>query len=253
MIHFHRDPFRYVLRLTIVAGWPFDLVKKASCAGSKFQLRRTIHKVISESAIYIPGFSMSDDELIRQALDAGIRTRQEMFASCSEALKTAAGWIAEAMRSGHALLLCGNGGSAADCQHLATEFVVRLTADSRRGALPALALTTDTSTLTAASNDFGFNHVFSRQVEALGRSGDVLIAISTSGRSANLLEAAKSAHARGLKVIAFLGAMKRDLGELADLCLLIPSNDSQRVQEGHITAGHILVALVEKRLAEAGS
>ena len=190
------------------------------------------------------------DQLIRQALEASARTKQDMVAACTEELKTAARWIAEAMNQGHTLFLCGNGGSAADCQHLATEFVVRLTSQSQRKALPAIALTTDTSTLTAASNDFGFGKVFSRQIEALGRPGDILIAISTSGRSPNVLEAARAARSHGLKVIAFLGQQKRELGELADLSLCIPSDDSQRVQEGHITAGHSLVALVEIMLEE---
>lgn len=193
---------------------------------------------------------MSDDELIRSALESSARIKQEMITACLEPLKTAALWIAEAMKKGHVLLLCGNGGSAADSQHISTEFVVRLTSQTRRGALPAIALTTNTSTLTAAANDFGFDKIFSRQIEALGRAGDVLIAISTSGHSPDVLEAARCARKKGLKVIAFLGAQKRELGALADLCLCIPSEDSQRVQEGHITAGHILVSLVERRLLE---
>ena len=192
---------------------------------------------------------MSEEELIRQALEESARTKQAMIQSCSETLKTAAAWIAEAMQKGNTLLICGNGGSAADSQHIATEFVVRLTSDSQRGALPAIALTTDTSTLTAAANDFGFERIFSRQVEALGRSGDILIAISTSGRSPNVIEAAKEARKRNMKVIAYLGSEKRELGALADLCLCIPSDNGQRIQEGHITAGHLLVSLVEKRLA----
>jgi len=195
---------------------------------------------------------MSDDELIQQALEESARTKTDMVSSCGEALKTAAGWVAEAMRRGNTLLLCGNGGSAADSQHIATEFVVRLTSVSRRKALPALALTTNTSTLTAAANDFGFEKIFSRQIEAVGHSGDVLIAISTSGSSPNVLEAARTAHTLGIKVVAFLGSQKRELGAIADLCLCVPNDDSQRVQEGHITAGHILVALVEKRLLESG-
>jgi D-sedoheptulose 7-phosphate isomerase len=198
------------------------------------------------------GEVMSDDELIRSALEASAQTKRDMITACSETLKTVAAGIADAMRNRQYLLLCGNGGSAADCQHIAAEFVVRLTSRNNRDALPALALTTDTSTLTAAANDFGFNRVFARQIEALGRPGDVLIAISTSGRSPNLLEAARAARSRGMKVIAFLGAQKRELGDLADIALCIPSEDSQRVQEGHITAGHILVALVERSLMVLG-
>ncbi len=193
---------------------------------------------------------MTDNELIRLALEDSAQTKLTMISSCSETLQTAATWVAQAMKNGNCLLICGNGGSAADSQHIATEFVVRLSSQSQRDALPALALTTDTSTLTAAANDFGFEKIFSRQVEALGRPGDILLTISTSGRSPNVLEAAKAARSKGIKVIAFSGSEKRDLGALADLCLCIPSDNSQRIQEGHITAGHLLVSLVEKRLAE---
>jgi len=195
---------------------------------------------------------MSDDDLIRAALEASSQTKLAMIAACSESLKTASVWIADAMKAGNKLLLCGNGGSAADCQHISTEFVVRLTSKVQRVALPAIALTVNTSTLTAAANDFGFERIFARQVEALGRAGDILIALSTSGSSPNVLEAAREAHRRGLRVIAFLGRHKKELGALADLCLCIPSEDGQRIQEGHITAGHILVSLVENRLM-AGS
>jgi D-sedoheptulose 7-phosphate isomerase len=191
---------------------------------------------------------MTDNELIRKALEDSAQTKLKMIEACGEDLKTAAGWIAEAMKSGGKLLICGNGGSAADAQHIATEFVVRLTSESpRKNALPALALTTDTSTLTAASNDFGFERIFARQVEAHGRKGDVLIAISTSGNSPNVIAAAETAREMGMKIIAFLGAEKRKLGNVADLCICIPSGDGQRIQEGHITAGHLLVALTEMR------
>ncbi|MCX6639375.1 MAG: SIS domain-containing protein [bacterium] len=191
---------------------------------------------------------MTDDEFIRTSLEASAAVKQAMISACTEPLQTAADWISAAMLRGNSLLICGNGGSAADSQHIATEFVVRLSAENPRGGLPAIALTTDSSTLTAAANDFGFDYIFSRQVEALGRPGDVLIGISTSGKSPNVVLAAKAARDKGIKVIAFLGQQKRELGEAADLCIQIPSADSQRVQEGHITAGHLLVALVEKRL-----
>ncbi len=196
---------------------------------------------------------MQDEELIRAALESSAQTKRTMIQACSRDLIAAADLISQAMQSGGKLLLCGNGGSAADSQHIATEFVVRLSAHTDRAALPALALTTDTSTLTAAANDYGFDRVFSRQIEALGRPGDVLIAISTSGSSRNVVEAARAARDRGIPVIAMLGAEKREIGELATLCIQIPAADSQRVQEGHITAGHILVQLVENRLTAAGN
>ncbi len=191
---------------------------------------------------------MTEDEIIKQALIESAETKHSMIEGCGDALKTASSWVAQAMKNGGTLLICGNGGSAADAQHIATEFVVRLTSDSERRALPAIALTTDTSTLTAAANDFGFDYIFSRQIEALGRPGDILIGISTSGKSPNVIEAAVSAQKRGIKVIAFLGAKKGDLGEIADLCICIPSDNGQRIQEGHITAGHLLVSLTERRL-----
>ena len=191
---------------------------------------------------------MSDDELIRVTLEASSQTKLAMIAACSDSLKTASVWIADAMKAGNKLMLCGNGGSAADCQHISTEFIVRLTSKVQRAAFPAIALTVNTSTLTATANDFGFERIFARQIEALGRAGDILIAISTSGSSPNVLEAAREARRRNLKVIAFLGKQKKELGALADLCLCIPSDDGQRIQEGHIAAGHILVSLVENRL-----
>ena len=196
---------------------------------------------------------MNDEAFIRAALEESAQIKIQMIDACTDSLIAASRLIAGAMQKGNTLLICGNGGSAADSQHIATEFVVRLTSDNDRPALPAIALTTDTSTLTAASNDYGFDKVFSRQVQALGRPGDVLIAISTSGKSPNVIEAAKVARDKNIKVIALLGNEKRELGELADLCICIPGDNSQRVQEGHITAGHLLVSLTEKRLAKAAS
>ena len=143
------------------------------------------------------------------------------------------------------MLLCGNGGSAADCQHLATELVVRLTSKRNRNALPAIALTTDTSTLTAASNDYGFDQVFSRQVEALGRAGDILIGFSTSGTSKNIIIACQTAKRMGITTLGILGSHLDTMKPLLDYFLLVPSSDTARIQEAHITMGHIMVDLVE--------
>jgi D-sedoheptulose 7-phosphate isomerase len=153
--------------------------------------------------------------------------------------------IASTLRAGKTIFFCGNGGSAADSQHLATELVVRLSAERNRPPLSAIALTTDTSTLTACANDFGFEQIFSRQVEALGREGDVLVCISTSGNSVNVVKAAESAKAKGMKTIAFLGATLGKLGNLVNMAVNIPADDCGRIQEGHITAGHIIIALAE--------
>lgn len=156
--------------------------------------------------------------------------------------------LANAFRDGHKLLLCGNGGSAADSQHIATELVIRLSHDLQRPAIPAIALTTDTSNLTAGGNDIGFENVFARNVEALGNEGDILIAISTSGNSANVNKAVDIAHKKEMKVIGFLGGTGGKLKSIVDLPIIIPSSNTQRIQEGHITIAHIICELVEREL-----
>ena len=155
------------------------------------------------------------------------------------------------IKSGGKIMLCGNGGSAADSQHLATELVVRLSGDRDRQALPAIALTTDTSTLTACANDFGFDQVFSRQVEALGKSGDVLIAISTSGNSPNVIKAVEAAKRQNIGSIGFAGKIIGQLSKLADMTIAVPSDNVQRIQEAHITIGHIIISLIEQEIFKA--
>jgi len=160
--------------------------------------------------------------------------------------------IAEActnsLHNGGRLFFCGNGGSAAESQHFATELVVRLSAEVTRQALPAMALTTDTSTLTACSNDFGFETVFARQVEAHVRQGDVLFLLSTSGRSPNLLQAAKASREGLATNIGLLGQDQTPLDTYLDIALHIPSTDTQRIQEAHLLCGHILIHLIETEL-----
>ena len=185
---------------------------------------------------------------VRAALQEGIALRQELAATMSEAIADCADRIASALFGGGKLLLCGNGGSAADCQHIAAELTGRFRAN--REALAAISLTTDTSALTAIANDFGFEQVFARQVEALGRAGDVLLAVSTSGRSPNVLLAARMAKSRGMLVIALTGPKADALGELADLVLTVPGATTDRIQELHITVGHILCDLIERRCSE---
>jgi D-sedoheptulose 7-phosphate isomerase len=152
----------------------------------------------------------------------------------------------DALAAGGKLLFCGNGGSAADAQHLATEYVVRFQRD--RAPLAALALTTDTSLLTAAANDYGFEHVFARQVRALGKAGDVLFLHSTSGRSPNLLRAAEAARELGVATVGILAAGGGDLARIVDRALIIPTSDSARAQEIQIAVGHIICNLVEARM-----
>lgn len=173
-----------------------------------------------------------------------MRISQTLLGPISEAIEI----VKNALKDKHKILFCGNGGSAADAQHLATELVIRLNPAIKRPGLPAIALTTDTSLLTAGANDLGFDHVFARSVEALGAEGDVLIGISTSGKSESVNNAFRRARTQKLKTIAFLGKDGGSSKELVDLAIIIPSQDTQRIQEGHITVGHIIVQQVEQEL-----
>jgi D-sedoheptulose 7-phosphate isomerase len=154
------------------------------------------------------------------------------------------------LRRGGKLLFFGNGGSAADAQHLATEFTVRYVGDRR--ALPAIALTTDSSALTAIGNDLGFERLFARQIEALGREGDVAIGITTSGRSPNVIAGLEAARAAGLTAAALTGRGGGAVAALADPCLIVPSDTTARIQEMHITLGQMLCGAVEHALGIAG-
>jgi D-sedoheptulose 7-phosphate isomerase len=194
---------------------------------------------------------------VKTPLDRAGRVRTHLLESAdvkrhvadalTPAILAAAELLAASFVSGGKVLLCGNGGSAADCQHLAAEFVNRLSRHFERPGLPALALTTDSSVLTAVANDAGASEMFARQVETFGRPGDVLIAISTSGESANVLRAVEAAHACGMRTIALTGATGR-LAGAASVCLNVPSDDVQYVQEAHLAIEHILCDLVERAL-----
>ena len=175
-------------------------------------------------------------------------TKLKMKEVCLEPILKAVDLITGIYKTGNKLLLCGNGGSAADCQHIATEFMVRLNHKIKRPPLCAVALTTDSSNLTAGGNDIGFENVFARSVQGLGNKGDVLIAISTSGNSPNIIKAVEMAHEKGMLVVGFLGGSGGKLKTLVDLPVIIPSSNVQRIQEGHITAAHILCELVELEL-----
>jgi len=173
--------------------------------------------------------------------------KKQTAASCARSIAEAAEVIAGAFLSGGKLLLCGNGGSAADCQHMAAEFVSRFSKELNRRALPALALTTDTSFLTAFSNDCGFEGIFERQVEALGSAGDVLIGISTSGNSPNVIQAIQAARKKKIRTIALTGNGGR-LTAMADAAIAVPSADTQYIQEAHLAVEHIVCELVESIL-----
>jgi D-sedoheptulose 7-phosphate isomerase len=161
-------------------------------------------------------------------------------------LAAAADRVAAALEAGNKILFAGNGGSAADAQHLAGELIGRFGYD--RAPLAAIALTTDSSALTAIANDYGYNRVFERQVQGLGRPGDVLIAISTSGRSSNIINAIAAARAAEMVVIGFTGQSGGDMAARCDVCLRAPVEATPLVQQLHITAGHLVCALVEERL-----
>jgi D-sedoheptulose 7-phosphate isomerase len=158
--------------------------------------------------------------------------------------------MARALKVGHKILLCGNGGSAADAQHIAGELLSRFESD--RAPLPAIALTTDSSVLTAIANDYGYDQVFERQVKGLGAKGDVLIAISTSGRSPNILKALDAARTKGIVTIGFTGKTGGDMPARCDVLLRAPSDRTPVIQQIHITVAHIVCGLVERRLASAG-
>jgi len=159
--------------------------------------------------------------------------------------------LIDCYESGHKLMVAGNGGSAADAQHIAAEFVSRFNFD--RPGLPALALTTDTSILTAVGNDYGYDQLFRRQIEANGVGGDVFLGISTSGNSPNILQALEAARLKGIMTFGLTGKTGGKMRELCDHCLCVPSEDTPRIQEAHILIGHTLCAMVEQALFEAPS
>lgn len=170
----------------------------------------------------------------------------DVEANLSGDIRNVSRTVTESLRHGHKLLVCGNGGSAADSQHLAAELVSSFMMGLDRPALPVIALTTDTSILTAYANDFDFSGIFSRQVEAHGQSGDIFLGISTSGRSANVVAAAETARSRGLTVLALTGQGPNPLTELALHSVAVPSRDTQAVQTVHLIIEHIICRVVEE-------
>lgn len=183
------------------------------------------------------------EEIIKKVLADSLKVKETFINDNVSDLILLADKIAQAFTNDRKLMLCGNGGSAADSQHIAAEFVNRFMLE--RPPLPALALTTDTSVITSIGNDYSFDDIFSKQVKALGMEGDVLLAISTSGNSENILKAAKDAQARGIYVAGLTGVDGGKLADLVDLALIVKSNVTARIQEGHILAGHIVCQLVD--------
>jgi len=189
---------------------------------------------------------VSGAERAREGLEALAALAARVAAEHASAIGAIAERYEVALRAGGTLFFAGNGGSAADAQHLATEYVVRY--QTSRPALRALALTTDTSLLTACANDMGFDEVFARQLDALARPGDVLSLHSTSGESPNVIRAAQAARARGVTVVALLGKSGGQLAALADVALVVPSDDTARIQELHLAIEHVVCEMVEERL-----
>lgn len=185
--------------------------------------------------------------LVKGHLLASAELKRQVVEQCMDAILLAAAMMSECFQDGGKVLLCGNGGSAADCQHIAAELVNWLTKDFVRPGLAAIALTTDTSFLTAHANDSGFDSIFARQVQAIGRPGDVLIGISTSGNSTNVIQAVTVAKSIGMRAIALTGN-GGNLPEVADVTIAVPSTNTQHIQESHLAVEHILCELVEWHL-----
>lgn len=184
--------------------------------------------------------------IVREQFEISARTLQEVGRTRAEFVVQAAEMVADSLRAGGSFFTCGNGGSAADAQHIAAELSGRFYLN--RPGLAASALTTNTSALTAIGNDFDYADVFSRQLEGAGRKGDVLLGITTSGGSANVVRAVEQARKMGVHVIGFTGARGTAFAETCDLALVVPHDDTARIQESHICAGHLICQLVEAEL-----
>lgn len=188
------------------------------------------------------------EELIRKELSESAYVKSLIAEEMVPSIIDAADLVIKSLRRGGKVLLFGNGGSAADAQHIACELIGKF--KKVRSSQPAIALTADTSVLTSVANDFGYEFVFSRQIEAIAKAEDVVIAISTSGNSLNVIEGVKAARDKGCKTIALTGRSGGKLAQIVDIPLRVPSNETPRVQEAHITIGHVICALVEKAFFE---
>lgn len=192
---------------------------------------------------------MTSQDRIKAAFEASIAVKQKVLEGDGVAiLASMAERIVASLHRGGKLLLCGNGGSAADAQHLAAELLVRLRPHVDRMPLPALTLATDISTITACGNDYSFDDIFARPLQALGRKEDILLVITTSGKSPNVKKALEAAHRIGMATMGFLGGSGGVAAPLCDLAFVVPSTETARIQEVHITAGHILMELIEDAL-----
>lgn len=197
---------------------------------------------------HLPLTILARQAFIEDELKASAETKRLIADKCSDVIVKAVDVLIRTLNGGGKILLCGNGGSAADAQHLAAELVIRMDPKLKRPAIPAVALSTDSSILTAGANDIGYDNVFARSVEALGRKGDVLVVISTSGNSESVNRALAQARSAGMATIGLLGKDGGKTRELVDVAIIVPSHDTQRIQEGHITIGHILCSMLEREM-----
>jgi D-sedoheptulose 7-phosphate isomerase len=186
------------------------------------------------------------ENILRRSLADSITAKEDFYRDHRQKLFQLVDWVVACFRAGNKLMICGNGGSAADAQHLAAEFVNRFLID--RAPLPALALTTDTSILTSVGNDFSYDDIFAKQVEALGKSGDILLGISTSGNSPNVVRAVDTAKKLGIRTVVLTGGSGGRLAGEAELVLTVPSAKTPHIQEAHLWIEHMLCWLVDERL-----
>ncbi len=219
-------------------GRVFSLPLKPGYSSSK-----TVEKIRADFQGERIETTVKSSGIIEKSLNQHIEIFQTVLASETDSIQKCAEMILETLENGNKILICGNGGSAADAQHIAAEFVGRY--ETERKALPSIALTTDTSALTALANDYGFERVFARQVEALATAGDVLIALSTSGNSPNVNAAVMSARQINCKTIGLTGSAGKKLASLCDACILVPAKRTARIQEAHITIAHIWCEIID--------
>lgn len=225
-------------------GEVFSLTLKDGYSSSKI-----VEKIRENSELRQSNMPNKKDDVIEKSLKQHIELFQTILTSEINSMRQCADMILETLEKGNKILICGNGGSAADAQHIEAEFVGRY--ETERKALPAIALTTDTSSFTALANDYGFERIFARQVEALGNPGDLLIALSTSGNSPNVTAAVMSARKIGCKTIGMTGSTGKKLASLCDACIMVPAARTARIQEAHITIGHIWCELVDARFTKS--
>jgi D-sedoheptulose 7-phosphate isomerase len=194
---------------------------------------------------------MIKNEKIERLFKQSIKAKQDCIGQGFQPLYQMVDLITQLIENGNKIMLCGNGGSAADAQHLAAEMLIRLRPMNNREGVAAITLAQDTSTITACGNDFGYERLYERMVTSLGREGDCLIGITTSGNSENIILAMKAAQEMGVKVFGFLGCEGGEALQHCDEAFIVPSNDTGRIQEAHITAGHALMECVEDQLIES--